>query len=117
MNGLKDISRLNKRVTIKQWRNVQDNAAGTSYDEEVTSFEVWANKKNRTGSNTYNAMQPQWNYETTFTIRHDERVKSNFTVDSDGQRYKIDSIEIDNDAYKGMMKLRCTTTDIGLNIS
>lgn len=116
MNGKKDISLLNKRITISQYRPVQDNAGGVSY-ELVTSFEVWANKKNRTGNNVYNEAQPQWNYETTFTIRYNDSVKSNFYVTSDNTMYKINSIEIDNEAYKGMMKLRCVTTDENVNIS
>lgn len=116
MNGKKDISVLNIRVTIKQWRFVQDNAGGT-YTEEVNSYDVWANKKNRSGSQEAVESQQQWNYETTFTVRYNPLFKSNFTVDHGAQRWVINSIEIVDEASKAFMKLRCSLTDIGLNIS
>lgn len=116
MNRKRDISDFKLRVTIRQWRWLSDPGAG-HYPEEVTNWTVWAKKKNRSGSQFNTEGQQQWQYETTFTIRFNEDFKSNMTVDSGGQRWLINSIEIDNEGYKGFMKLRCSTTDIGLNVS
>ena len=95
---------------------MQDAAAG-SYPEEVQSWDVWANKRNRSGSHFTVEAQEQWSYETTFTVRYNPLFKSNFTVDHGSQRWKINSIEIDDEASKDFMKLRCTYSDIALNIS
>jgi len=116
VNGKKDISKFNIRVTIKQWRDVFD-AMGGNTKEEVNSYPVWANKKNRSGSQSAVESQHQWIYETTFTVRYNPLFKSNFTVDHGAQRWVINSIEIDDEASKAFMKLRCSLTDIGLNIS
>jgi len=116
MNGRKDISTLNSRVTISQW-NIEVDAGGGPYYELHDSFEVWANKRNRSGNQFNTEAQQQWQYETTFMIRYDVRVKSNFTVDHGIERWLINSIEIDSEAYKGMMLLRCSTSDINIDMS
>lgn len=116
MNGRKDISTLNLRVVIKQWNITQDAGLGSIYDERQ-SFEVWANKRNVSGSQYNSEAQQQWQYDTTFLIRYDSRVKSNFTVDEGGTRWLINSIEVDSEGYKGMMLLRCSKTDINIDIS
>ena len=116
MNGKRDISDLNVRVTIKSWEQTQDAGAGTYYTEE-SSFDTWANKKNVSGSQFNNQAQQQWGYDTTFTIRYNARVVPAMTVDDTSGRWLINSIEVDNEGYKGMMKLRCIHTDINLNVS
>jgi SPP1 family predicted phage head-tail adaptor len=116
MNGNKDISKLNLRVTIKQW-NVYQDSGGGSYYEERDSWTVWAEKRNRSGSQFNNEAQQQWQYETTFMIRYDSRFKSNMTVDHGNERWLINSIEIDTESYKGFMLLRCSTSDINIDMS
>jgi head-tail adaptor len=116
MNGKKDISVLNLRVTIKQWGSTQDQGLG-SYYTLANSWGVWANKRNRTGSQYNSEAQQQYQYETTFEIRYDERFKSNMTVDHGSERWTINSIEIVKEAYKSMMYLRCSTSDINIDVS
>ncbi len=116
MNGKKDISVLNLRVVIRQWNVLQDAGAG-SYYELANSWTVWAGKQNRSGNQFNSEAQQQWQYETTFLIRHNPDFKSNMTVDHGSERWLINSIEIDNEAYKGMMKLRCSTSDINIDVS
>lgn len=116
MNGRKDISTLNLRVTIKQWNTTQDAGGGSSYIER-NSWDVWANKRNRSGGQSNNEAQQQWNYDTTFTVRFNSRFKSNFTVDHGLERWLVNSIEIGSESYKGMMLLRCSLTDINIDVS
>lgn len=116
MNGKKDISRLNLRVTIRQWNVLQDTGGG-SYYELANSWTVWASKRNRTGNQFNNEAQQQWQYNTTFTIRYNPAFKSNMTVDHGNERWLIESIEIDNEAYKGLMILNCSTSDINIDVS
>jgi len=116
MRGDKDISKLNLRVVVKQWDSTQDAGAG-SYYTELNSWERWANKYNRSGSQFNSESQQQWQYDTTFVLRYDAQFQSNMTIDHAGQRWLINSIEIDEEGYKGLMKCRCSTTDIAINIS
>ncbi len=117
MNGKKDISTLNIRVTIKQWNFLQD-AGGGSYYDERQSFDTWANKRNVSGSQFNSEAQQQWQYNTVFTVRYNPAIKSNFTIDeSNGQRWDIDEIKVVNEGYKAMMELRCTTSDINIDVS
>lgn len=116
MNGKKDISDLNIRVVIRQWDVLQDSGGGTYYQIE-NSWTVWANKRNRSGSQFNSEAQEQWQYNTTFKIRYNPLFKSNMTIDEGSQRWKIDSIEIDNESYKEFMFCRCSTSDIDLDIS
>lgn len=109
MNGRKDISSFNRRLRIQEWNQLQDAGGGTYYDDiPLLDFTVWGNKANRSGSQFNNEAQQQWTYDTTFTIRYDARVKSTMTVDESGERWVINSIEVDNEGYKGLMKLRAT---------
>jgi SPP1 family predicted phage head-tail adaptor len=116
MNGKKDISVLNLRVTIKQWNATQDAGAG-SYYTLANSWTVWANKRNRTGNQFNSEAQQQWQYNTTFMVRYNEDFKSNFTVLHGTEHWNIDSIEIDSESYKGMMLLRCSHSDINIDVS
>lgn len=116
MNGKRDISTLNLRLVIKQWDQLQDAGRGT-YFQERNSYEVWGSKQNRTGNQFNNEAQQQWQYDTTFMVRFDARFKSNFTVDHGTERWLINSIEIDNEAYKGFMILRCSMSDINIDLS
>jgi head-tail adaptor len=116
MKGRKDISELNLRVVIRQWNVIQDAGRG-SYYQQAASWPVWANKRNRSGSQFNNEAQQQWQYETTFMIRYDSRFKSNMTVDHGSERWLINSIENDSESYKGMMLLRCSTSDINIDVS
>lgn len=116
MNGRKDISTLNCRVVIKQWDWSQDSGGGNLVSERE-SWTVWANKRNRSGSQFNQEAQQQFQYDTTFTVRYDSRFKSNMTVDHGIERWLINSIEIDNEAYKGMMLLRCSMFDVNIDLS
>ena len=116
MNGKKDISVLNIRVTVRQWNVLQDAGRG-SYLELADSWEVWANKRNVSGSQFNTEAQQQWQYETTFKIRYNSDFKSNMTVDEGGARWLINSIEVDNEGYKEFMLLRCSKSDINIDVS
>ena len=116
MNGNKDISTLNIRIDIKQWDHTQDEGGGDIISER-NSWTVWANKRNRSGTQLNQEAQQQWQYDTTFTVRYDSRFKSNMTVDHGIERWMINSIEIDNEGHKGFMLLRCSMFDINIDLS
>ncbi len=116
MNGKKDISVLNIRVTIRQWNVLQDAGRG-SYYQLANSWTVWANKSNRSGNQFNGEAQQQWQYNTTFKVRYNSDFKSNFTVLHGTEHWNIDSIEIDNEAFKEFMILRCSLTDINVDVS
>ena len=116
MNGKRDISDLDLRVTIKQWNVIQD-AGGGSFYTEALSWDTWANKMNVSGSQINNESQQQWYYNTVFKVRYNPAIKSNMTVDQGGARWLINSIEVDNEGYQGFMKLSCSKTDINIDVS
>ena len=116
MRGRKDISTLNLRVTIRQWSTVQDDGGGATADI-AKEWTVWANKRNRSGGQFNDQSQQQWQYDTTFTVRYNRLFKSNMTVDQGSERWQINSVEIDEEGYKGMMLLRCSMTDTNVDVS
>ena len=116
MNGKKDISDLNLRITVRQWNVLQDNGGG-SYYELADSWTVWANKRNVSGSQVNVEAQQQFYYDTTFKIRYNADFKSNMTVDYGSERWLINSIEVDSESYKEFMYLRCSRTDINIDVS
>ena len=112
----KDVSNFNLRITIKQW-NILTDTGGGSYYQLANSWTVWANKRNVQGSQFNTEAVQQWQYDTTFKIRYNEDFKSNMTVDFGTERWLINSIEVDSESYKEFMLLRCSRTDINIDVS
>ena len=112
----KNISKLNRRITIKQW-NLTTDIGGGSYYTQSASWATWAEKVNVAGSQSNTEAVQQWEYNTTFKIRFNEAVRSNMTVDEGGARWLINSIEVDSEGYKEFMYLRCSKTDINIDVS
>jgi len=107
---------LNLRVTIKQW-NLTTDSGGGSYYSLANSWDVWASKQNVSGSQGNTEAVQQWSYDTTFKIRYNSDFKSNMTVDHGTERWLINSIEVDSESYKEFMILRCSRTDINIDVS
>jgi SPP1 family predicted phage head-tail adaptor len=117
VNGRRDISDMTSRVTIKQW-NVSQDAGGGSYYTEAASWTVWASVIAVLGGQGNTEAQQQWSYNTTFKIRFNESFKSNMTVDDkDNVRWLINSIDLDPNNTEWFMNLRCSKTDINIDVS
>lgn len=103
---------LNRRVTVIV-PGVQQNDQGGNEASVLDSWEKWAQVENRTGSNQFNNQQQVWQYDYKIIMRHERSrpTKSNYEVQYEGYRLKIESLSIDSEGYKGYEVLRCSKID------
>ena len=111
-----DVSNMNLRVTVKEWQIAIDAGGGSTYSMH-RSWTIWAEKSNVSGHIGNTESVEQWSYNTTFKIRYNSEFKSNMTIDEGSVRWLINSIEVDSESNKKFMIMRCSKTDIDINIS
>ena len=103
---------MNRRITIILPGVILNDQGGA---EAVTldSWEKWAHVENRTGSNSNPYQQQVWEYDYRITTRYEASrpTKSNYEVQYEGYRLKIESVSIDNEGFKAIEILRCTKVD------
>ena len=109
----KEISEMQQRVTITWWDNTLQSDGGTIYGV-VSTYNCWAKKEVVNGSQVNNESHQQWSYNTTFLIRYNPDIKSNCTLDHNGDRWIINSVEILEPNYQEFMRLKVTHTDINI---
>lgn len=112
------IGEMNRRITLKSWTAVQD-AGGGSSPVNVASYIVWAKVEARNGTPFINEKQQVWNYDYRITFRYEKsRIpKSNFTIDYDSKRLRINSISYENEGTRKWSVARCTTIDANIDDS
>lgn len=110
------IKELNRRVNIKSWTSSTDPGGGVSA-LQVLSFHIWAKVEARSGQPFISPDQQLWNYDYSVTFRYQRGrvVGSNFTIDYDSKRLKINSISFENEGARKMCNCRCTTIDSSVN--
>lgn len=106
------IGKLNRRVTIKRWTSSTDDAGGLT-SVQTASYSIWAKVEPRNGAVFTGQEQTLWNYDYKVTFRYERSrvVQSNFTIDYDGKRLRINSISFENEGERKYSVARCTTTD------
>lgn len=115
--------KLNRRVTIKRWSATQNEIGGNNAIL-ISEWVKWAQVDDRSGSNTpiltsrgggnsfYNQQQV-WTYDYKVILRYEKSrpTHSNDTVDYEGQRMKVESIDLINEGFKQFEVLRCSKVD------
>jgi SPP1 family predicted phage head-tail adaptor len=104
--------KLNRRIVIRAWGATQ-NEIGGLVAEEIASWALWANVEDRQGSSLNNYQQEQWQYDFKVVVRHEvsRKIGSNYTVDYDGKRLKINSVSHQSEAFRMFDVLRCEAID------
>ncbi len=103
-------SELNVRGTFKNWESSEDSGGGVNRSE-AESFERWMKVEYRSGVINTSQSQDIWTYDVKITIRKDDKVKSNTTVDYEGVRYKIREVIIPDQGFKDTMICRGSKVD------
>lgn len=106
------VKQLNRRVTVIIPGYTLNDQGGP---EAITvdSWEKWAHVENRSGSNSFPYQQQVWQYDYKIWLRHETTrpTKSNYEIQYEGYRLKIESVEIDSEGYKGYEICRCSKID------
>lgn len=113
-----DIGQLNRKITLKSWAAVQD-AGGGSSPVNVASYSKWAKVRARNGVPFTSEEQQVWNYDYEITTRYERsRISgSNYTIDFDGKRLRINSLSFENEGNRKWEVFRCTTIDANIDAS
>lgn len=111
-----EIGELNRRITLKSWTSTQDEGGGSSA-VNVASYIIWAKVEARNGTPFINEEQQVWNYDYRVTFRYERsRVpQSNFTIDYDSKRLKINSVSFEQEGVRKWCVARCNTEDANID--
>lgn len=112
------IGELNRRITVKSWSATQDAGGGLS-PLMVRSYSIWAKVEARNGQPFTSEEQQVWNYDYKITFRYEKSriVGSNFTVDYDSKRMRINSISFSDEGNRKLCIARCSTIDASIDTS
>lgn len=106
------VKQLNRRVTVIV-PGVTQNDQGGNEATTIDSWVKWAHVENRTGSNSFQNQQQTWQYDYKVIMRYEATrpTKSNYEIEYENYRLKVESVEIDSEGYKGYEILRCSKID------
>lgn len=92
---------------------VIQNDQGGNVATVIDSWVKWAKVENRSGSNSFQNQQQTWSYDYKVIMRREATrpTKSNYELQYEGYRLKIESLEIDSEGYKGYEICRCSKID------
>lgn len=104
--------KLNRRITVIVWGTTQ-NAIGSPVAAIAAAWDMWAQVEDRSGSNFAPYQQSVWQYDYKITVRCEETrvIGSNYTIDYNNKRLKINSVSFVEEAYQMYTVLRCTALD------
>jgi len=110
------IGEMNRRVTVKSWTSLQDTGGGSSAIQ-VLSYPIWAKVETRNGQPFISEEQQVWNYDYKITFRYERsrKVGSNFTIDYDDKRLRINSISFEDEGARKYCSCRCSTIDASVD--
>lgn len=111
-----EIGQMNRRITLKSWTAVQDLGGGSS-PVNVLSYDKWAKVRARNGIPFTSEEQQVWNYDYEIITRYERsRISgSNFTIDFDSKRLRINSLSFENEGNRKWEVFRCTTIDANID--
>lgn len=106
------IGQLNRRINVKSWTTSTDAGGGLSA-LQVQDYTIWAKVEARNGTSFTDKEQQIWNYDYKVTFRYERSrvVGSNFTIDYDSKRLRINSISYIEEGTRKMSIARCSTID------
>ena len=106
------IGELNRRINVKSWTTTTDAGGGLS-PLVVQDFIIWAKVEARNGVPFTSEEQSVWNYDYKVTFRYARSriVGSNFTIDYDQKRLRINSISFLQEGTRKLSVARCSTID------
>lgn len=104
--------KLNRRVRVIVSSAVQNDQGGNECIE-VDSWEKWAQVENRTGGNSFPSQQQVWEYDAKITMRHETSrpMQSNYEIEYENARYKVESLSVDSEGFKMYDVCRCSKVD------
>lgn len=110
--------KLNRRVTVRQWAASQ-NSIGSPVQVQVGSWSKWAQVEDRFGNQQVQSDQQVWVYDNKVVMRYEKSrpTLSNMTLDYEGTRMLINSVEIKTEGYKAWEICRCSKVDINIEQS
>lgn len=108
--------KLNRRVTVERYENTQDEYGGVT-SVVAESWEKWAQVDVRSGNVTQEVNQVMWSYSTKIIMRRfsSRPMKSNYCIVYEGDRYRVDSVAIENEGFKHFEVCRCTKIDTNVS--
>lgn len=83
---------------------------------EVDRWEKWMHIEDRSGGNSFPYQQQVWEYDAKIIMRYERTrpTKSNYYIEYENARYKINSVSIDSEGYKGYEVCRCSKVDANI---
>lgn len=104
------ISDLRSRVTIRRWTSAKIEGGGIN-TVLLYSYDMWANAEEQSGRVSHNQSQDQWNCDYVFKVRYEKSrpIRTDYTIDFDGKRYKIERIKREIEDKVDMYKIYCST--------
>lgn len=92
--------KLNRRVIVRVWKGVADEFGGPGATL-VSQYTKWAEVRERSGGIDSSQGRDNWQYDQLFIMRHETTrpTKSNYTIDYEGARYRIDRVTIETEAH------------------
>ena len=106
------ISDLRSRVTIRRWTSAKIEGGGID-TVLLYSYDMWAKVENRTGRVSHNQSQDQWSYDYKITLRLEESrpIRSDYTIDYQNKRLKINELQIVDEGKVKYYVARCSTLE------
>ena len=104
--------KLNRRVRVIVSGAVLNDQGGPEAIE-VDSWEKWAQVENRSGGNSFQNQQQLWSYDAKITMRHETSrpMQSNYEIEYENARYKVESLSVDSEGFKMYDVCRCSKVD------
>ncbi len=105
------IGELNRKITIKSWTATTD-AGGGLTAVQASSYTMWANVQDRDGIQITQG-QAVWKYDYKVKVRYEasRKIGSNYTIDYDSKRLKINSVSFKTEGKRKYAILRCEAMD------
>ena len=108
--------KLNRRITIHRYTTIKNQFGGLQA-VETANWTKWAEARDRLGNSRNDYAQRQWTYDQFFVMRFEvERpTRSNDVIEYEGQFYKINYIQIQNEGNKEWEYIYATKLDESIN--
>lgn len=110
---VQEIGLMDRRPVFENWATEKD-AAGGLKGYVSNSLQVWANIKDRSGSNFIQQAEMVWKYDARVVIRYNPSVTSHTKMVYANNRYKIESLSIVGERTKRFMDMKVSMIEQGV---
>ena len=106
------IGKMRNKIVVKSWSYVLDAAAGATPVLDSTTT-LWAQVENRSGGIGFTKDRATWEYDYKVTVRHNKLspISQTNTVEYDGKKLQIKSLQNINEGNQFYTVLRLITVD------